>query len=509
MTLMQRITDYPKLQQENSRLHQETTRNARNYELLQERLAELEFAIEDQGWTRLGHQFEREFSRDGLNKLARMSRIMYLWNPLIRRAVNLRGYYTWGQGVEVNSDDDKLNEIIQQHMDDEANSEDLYSDVARLETDEELHNTGNIFSILFTRPNNGKVDIRSIPSEQIVNIITNPDDQKDVWYYERQWYSKDKYRNELYPDVLYKPRAKPSTVDNKPVNWDAPIAHLRAGGQKFMLFGVPETYPALDWARSHKQFLEDWVSLVKSLMMFSWQVTSQNPEVDKSTFESTFARPGENTNPQPIAGSMWFGDEASKITAIPKSGATVNASDSRELRLMIASAMDLPDTFLSGDVDVGNFATSRTLDRPTEMMVKFRQKRWASYWRKILRYVVEQQVRRNKFPGRIVTQGDREYVTIGVNDEFTVNVRFPDILEHDPNARINAIVSAATLGGSANTGIIPDKILIRELLIAIGVEDVDELVDDIMSRSETNENAESSRRLAEAINKLRESVQNG
>ncbi len=54
--------------------------------LLEERLAELELALEDQEWLKLSLTGEREFSREGLGKIVRLSRLMFLKNPLINHA---------------------------------------------------------------------------------------------------------------------------------------------------------------------------------------------------------------------------------------------------------------------------------------------------------------------------------------------------------------------------------------------------------------------------------------
>lgn len=486
--------------EESSRLHTEQRQIANTLALFQERIAELELALDDAGWIRLGGHEGRSFSREALNKIARTARVMYLWNPLIRRAVNLRGYYTWAQGVDISVQDEAANAIIQEHINNPDNSEDLYGDNARMETDEELHSSGNVFSVLFTAPS-GRVNIRSIPAEQVTRIVRNPDDIRDVWYYERRWVDGESGREHvrMYPDVLYRPVKLPGTFEGKQVEWNAPIAHLKAGGQKFSAFGVPETYPALDWVRAHKDFLEDWSSLTKALTRFAWQITAEDPAAAAADFASTFGGDafGE-TNPPPTAGSVFFADEGASISAIPKVGATPTVQDARELRLMVAAAMDLPDTFLSGDVDVGNHATSRSLDRPTEMMIRSRQSRWADYLRRILNYVLAAHVRARKLPGAIEQEGGREHVRLA--PEMAVSVAFPDILERDRSARIAALTQAATLGGYQSAGLIPDDVLLRELLTELGIQNIDA----IMASFEADGPAEES--LARAVGRLREAL---
>ena len=71
-------------------------------EFLTERLAELELAVEDQGWIRIdGMSGDNDFSRDHVRKIGYLARINYLKNPLINRGVNVQTHYVFGQGVSI------------------------------------------------------------------------------------------------------------------------------------------------------------------------------------------------------------------------------------------------------------------------------------------------------------------------------------------------------------------------------------------------------------------------
>jgi hypothetical protein len=60
---------------------------------------------------------------------------------------------------------------------------------------------------------------------------------------------------------------------------------------------------------------------------------------------------------------------------------------------MVAAAMNIPDTILSGDVDQGNLATSKTFDRPTELAFMVRQGLWRQVEEDILLEVIKASVR--------------------------------------------------------------------------------------------------------------------
>lgn len=474
---------------------------AANVEMLQERLAELELALEDEGWMRLALAGEREFSRDGLQRIIALSRLMYLKNPLVQRAIEVRCFYIWGQGVEIQSRSEAVDEVVQQFMSDKGNRRELFRHQAHTAKEQQLELDGNLFLALFTNLASGRVQVRTIDVDEIDNIVCNPDDRNDVWYYHRRWTGSTvspltgatvhTTREAYYPAVGYTPpaNARPKTIGQVPIRWDAPVYHVKVGGLSGMRFGVPETYAALDWARAHKSFLEDWASIVRSLSRFAWALTTKSGKVAsaKKKLGSTLGTGTQETNPPAATGAAFVHDEGVSLTPIPKTGTTHDAGDGKQLRLMVAAALHLPDTILSNDPQQGALATAKTLDRPTELAMEDRQKLWAGVLQDIFDYVVLQSV---KAPGgslagsvAVDSVGDETVVLVG-EDDATVDVTFPSILEHDMRERVGAIISAATLDGKSLAGTVDRETLIRMLLVELGAEDVDELLDKAMAEFE-------------------------
>jgi hypothetical protein len=169
---------------------------------------------------------------------------------------------------------------------------------------------------------------------------------------------------------------------------------------------------------------------------------------------------------------------------------------------MVSSGTGIPETILTGDSSVGNYATSRTLDRPTELKMKTRQELWADVYKDILTYVIAQG--RSSISGeltslpQVVERAVREAQSIvsgtsvmnlaGSPDEdvsleeaeIDINVDFPAILEHDVLQRIQSIVQAATLNGQQTAGTMSDRTLIRLLLRALNVDNAEDLLDEIL-----------------------------
>lgn len=436
-------------------------------ELLQERLAELELALEDAGWEQASGQFDREFTREGLRKIISLSRLSALKNPVIQRAVTLQAMYVWGQGVSISARDDSLQELVQGFLDDPDNQAELTTHQQRTLKEIELQVTGNLFFVLF--PSRDGLKVRTIDVEEIDDILCNPEDRKQPWFYRRTYLdAKGQPATRYYPDWRLKERPPlPERVTDEQVAWDSPVYHVKVGGYSSMRFGVPETYAALDWARAYKEFLEDWATLVRSLSRFAWRMTvkggSRGVAASKTKLQTTLGEGGSaETNPSPVVGSVFVGAEGNDLTPMPKSGATVAAEDGRRLLLMVAAAMGLPETFF-GDASVGSLATAKSLDRPTELKFLNRQSLWRDIFTNLLNYAIDRQT------------ADPMGVTVEV--DRTIDIEFPPLLAHDISEAVASVVSAITLDGKTPARIFDLRTIIRWLARAIGEDDVDELLE--------------------------------
>ncbi|MTI82593.1 MAG: hypothetical protein FH756_01580 [Firmicutes bacterium] len=96
-----------------------------------------------------------------------------------------------------------------------------------------------------------------------------------------------------------------------------------------------------------------------------------------------------------------------------------------------------------------------------------------------------------------------------------VNVTFPDILEKDVAEKVKAIVSAATLDGKQPAGTMDLKMVTRMLLLTLGEENVDEILERLFpddeeesSQGEGNQDTEEAIEgmMVEAVQELREAV---
>ena len=512
-------------------------------QLFEERMAELELALEDINWIRQGFENEKEFSREGLKKINQLARLYWIKNPLIKRAVITQAQYVFGQGVNINARHPLVNEVIQVFIDDEKNQSELTSHQARMIKETELQCFANLFFVFFVNKSNGRVRIRTINMDEIEEIICNPEDAKEPWYYKRVWMQKkvdlitgvhtDEQKITYYPDWRYKPKGgHPVMIGRHPVERDTPVYHVKVNALSDMKFGVSEIYAAIDWARAYKEFLENWATIVKSYARFAWQLVakggSKGVAKAKDKLQSTLGiTTGVEGNPSPVTASAFIGTEGTKLEPLKTAGATTKAEDGRRLLLMVSAATGIYEHYF-GDPSTGNLATAKSMERPMELMFKDRQTFWADVMHDILQFVVDQSAKApsGKIPGRVTVDDYGENIVVLGNDieneeaelrgepiDRHIDVMFPDILEKDIVQKIDAIVKAATLDGKAPANTLELKHITRLLLLALGEDDVDEIIHRMFPNEgdgegpiKTEPEPDPNEMMAEALRELREAV---
>lgn len=475
-------------------------------ELLQERLAQLEQSMvwDEPGWEQVGGESQRDFSREGLRRIARQARMMWLANPLIRHAVEVQAHYVMGQGLQVQAKSELVNQAVQAFWDDRGNQRAFTSLEALLGLERLLQITGNLFLVFFPNIANGHVKVRTIPFDEVVEIISDPDDALTPHYYKRIWTERrldnagggivDVQREAYYPDWEYWPDEKPGAINGKPVHWESPVYHIAAGHLADMRWGVCEFYAALPWARAVTRDLEIYATVKEALSRFAARLVTTGGKAGIAAAKSQLEGRSNTTNRQRTddtasAGATFIGPKDVDYAPIKTAGSQPSPDEGRRLWLMTAAGVGLPETILSGDADVGNLATAKTLDRPTELKMTARQRFWEVIFQDVLGFVINWSA---LAPRGILPATHAERTAAGWDVELApdpdaeanpanpdtfdplapidrhVDVDFPSVLDRSIAERVAAIVSANS------TGKLPDELIARELMLALGVDDVDE-----------------------------------
>ncbi|WP_152185342.1 hypothetical protein [Segeticoccus rhizosphaerae] len=451
-------------------------------------------SAEDAGWVSLTGQTGETMNVESIRATSSVARVMAIADPLIRRAVNLRCSYVWGGGVTLaaaqeDEAEQDVNAVVQAFLEDEANAKSFSSAQAREELERALATDGNVFHSLVTSPLTGRVQVRKVPFSQVVDIITNPEDADEVWYYKREWTAKqlqtDAFggtrtvtarQTRLYPDISYFPMRRERFIDDVAVEWDKPIIHTLVNRAGESLWGTPDVLAALPWARGYKGFLEDWAALMKALSQYAFKATA------KTKAGAAAGRTRLTTPPvdgEGRVGATILTPEGQSFEAIGKSGATIDSQSGRPLAAMVAAGIDVPVTMLLSDPGVtGARATAETLDEPLKNTITGRRAVHTSLLRTVLQHVIRSAVKAPKGPLQGTITRDpatgREVVRLTGDQPFGVTVDWPSLEKISLKDLMDAIKTADDLGK------LPPLVIARLALVALDVDDVDDVLSELV-----------------------------
>lgn len=452
-------------------------------EVLTESVRDLSLQLEDRGWKKIGSDDENTMSREALVQAAQDGRALAVAHPLVRRGLSLRTSYVHGQGgpqISVEADED-VNAVVRQWWTSRENQNSLTGPEARARLERALSTDGNVFIASFTNPVDGRVTNRTIPFEQITRIITNPEDRGQVWFYERTYSRRaeafsttEQSVTALYPDLAYAPAVRPHSIQGMQVLWDQPVRHVKVNDLDGWEFGIGDTFSIAPYARGYRDFLNDWLKLMKSLSQFAWRGTAEGKRAQRARQALARAQQGVTGNDNSV-GATYVSAPGEGLEAIPKTGATIDADSGRPILAMIAAGLDVPVTMLSTDPGItGARSTAETLDKPMMLSMQARQDVWTAVFIDLAEYRIEQAIRAGKLPGTVVrdpwTQTD--YAELS-GDRPIIHCDWPDLSTASVDDAVKAIKDADA------TGKVPPLVIARLLLTALGVEDIDAVLEEL------------------------------
>lgn len=468
---------------------------ANQVEFLQEALGDGMAALrrEDAGWKRIGSDTAELMTRAELIELHRVCLVAYVRSPLIGRGVRIRKNYTWGGGVEIaardaaEDGDSPVNDLLQELLDSAEWKRAVGSAQAREEREVGLHTAGEFFLLAVHDQNAKTVRPRLVLPAQVTEYIHNPDDTQDVWLYKRTWTTKrtdlafaDRNgrvpapqtvtRTEWHPTLEFS-RALPlgrrvMLIGADPVRWDQPIQHCAVNSVGQAPWGIPHVYAALDWDKAYADYLGRWAGLMTALSRYAFKATAPPKHAAKV---AAALRRGQGTNPltgdatDPAGATAVMSPDAT-MAPMHSSGATIDSGSGKPLAGMVASALDVPITMLLADPGItGARATAETLDKPLELTTGSSQEMWTDWLKAFFDHVIAVAIE----DGRL---------TVADDADTTVDVTFPPLSDLPLDQRMKALETALNSGA-------PPLLILRLMLEALGVEDVDEVLQDMQDEA--------------------------
>lgn len=456
-----------------------------NGKVMREGMFQLEQQLlrDDAGWLRLtGTYHQSDFTQLARSMINRLAEAYWLKNPLISRAVETENNYVFGRGVTISAKDDLIEEVLDDFWSDVQNQRALTGHQAQTQKNTELKLFGNVYIGVFTDRNTGRVSIRTFPWQEITDIITDPDDRSKVLYYKWEYapqsydfrshsYETQGTKVDIIPD-FFNDEPKSHTIDN------VKMLHVAVNKLSNAKFGNSELYRALDWAKAYTQFLEDWATLVASYSRFAFKLktTGVSAEVAGNRFSAL-------TEPETPAGSTWVEKEgAGELQPMPQGGPSVSSADGRRFLLMVSAGTGIWEHYF-GDPATGNLATSTAMELPMLKNFEARQELWRQVFNTLGEYTLLQSMqapsgvlaRSGNVKQDLTTFGDRKYRYLGDDGEDAAkfSIDFPTIVEKDVPKMVT------TTREAANDTYIPKREAARLIMRDLGIDDVDEHLDEL------------------------------
>lgn len=431
-------------------------------ELFREAAASINRAlqIEDEQWAMLvgGGDSYDGLTLDALKELSGSIREAMLKSPIVGRGAHLRHSYTWSKGVKMpntkpadygtrsgpRSSKDKAHEAFLNPV----NQHNVFSDIAHEEMERSLYSDGAFFLLgdLKTRT------LRRVPLAEITAFITNPDFADEVWAWRRTWRSTNARGKTEVKNVWYytddcpatpKERAK-GQIQNDPVDHTKVFIVQAVNRQVGWPLGIPDAVSIIAWAKLYNEFLKYGYIMNRALATIAFKSTPAS----KTQGEKQAVRLASATG----AGQAAIGGD---LTAMPTAGRGYDFDAGRPIAAMVATGIQVSIVHLLSDPGAAgsSYGSASNLDLPTKRAIVSRQKSWALFLERVLRF-------------------------IGIDEPV---VTFPSLEEPDFYREIQALVYAWT------TGLLhPDEIRARLLALLDIITDETGAPDGVMTPNNEN-----------------------
>ena len=371
-------------------------------ELVENRMANIQLAIDDIGWKPLGGDFDgEELTKDAIEEASDLLRATLVVNPLVKRGIAVRTSYIWGKGVQFVGVEEK-NRVFTNPL----NKRFLFSSEALAENERCLATDGNFFvwakGTIGARRSASRTEATAIriPFKQITAHYCNPENPEDIWFYRREWTEKVTTasgevkvteRRVWLPSDLYQPPAgkpRPQTIQKIKIDWSGALIDHTVNRQVGWRWGAPDAMAVIFWAKAHKEFLEDQARLVKAYSRFAFKATAPTPRSVKAVATKVGANTGAavpHANREDVGATAVMAP-GSNIQTVGRTAGSVDFSAGLPLASYVAAGLEVPLTDLLSDSSLSNRSAAETLTASKLAAMVERQKSWSSFFERLFAF---------------------------------------------------------------------------------------------------------------------------
>ena len=424
------------------------------------------------------------YNEDERTRAVQDSQRMYKYAPLPRWIINLWTYYGIGSNVSIVCEDEAADNVWQEFWAADRNqkviSKDCLDELSRW-----LLVTGERFHVFFASVQDGESTVRSIQPGQIKQILTNPDDLTEPWFYERQWTTGGKMRTMYYPDweVLFKGKVdqlwseaqEEYTIAGELAQEDqttacvlfTPFIQLDEGNIRGWPLLAPQ---GTSWFRAQREFMQDRATVAKGKAAFIRRYSvgggSRAVASIQRTLASAFQYGGTSeTNPPPVAGSSEVHNKAMDVTDLPMTTGAGDAKTDGEMFSWMAGIAGGVFPHYLGMGDAYRLATATSMEKPLNMQFSLYRNQLGAMLRRMVRIVLQYQ----------------ELYGNATFENYNVDVSTDRLVEDDLTKVSEAV--ARTYRDVLATASIPEDareqinvFLLQKILEAMGAQDVQDII---------------------------------
>lgn len=352
-------------------------------------------------------------------------------NPIAKRGIGYTASFVVGGGMNVISRNEEVRKVLDRFMDDECNAIREYEKQAVID----LLVDGELFISIHTAVgDDGEPTIRMVPLKPwtclgIRTAMGNPREP-------RAYYFED---TETEGDI---PTGKTKTIARE-YNADA-LIHVPINRHGYELRGRSELFSALPWLRSHKEWLEDRARQNARRNSLLWHVQVNSQGAIPGTVASVMSR----WTRTPTPGSVYVSTDRETVTPLVNPvGADDASEDGRQLKLMAAVALGLPEYFLA-DGENANLASSKSQQLPALTTFGDIQRLMIEkLWYVLLKKVLSAEIAAGRLPEQVPKEtldGESTGETIDTLKAFDIS--YPPIGDKEPLSLAQALQIAAMSG---------------------------------------------------------------
>jgi hypothetical protein len=374
---------------------------------VRESITDVARQIEDLNWVNLSTDRPGyDLVYDDRKRLLQRIRLYRRRSPLAKQAAQLLQHYVLGQGISIKPNNKAMvARIVDEFWEDPVNEAVFTSHQAQKEALDSLFTDGDLFIVLFPDKVNGTVHLGLLDAIFVEDVITDPENAKVPKWYKARMPDNDynfgsgNYEARTATDFRY---YRDWRNEDASGGKGAPKAKFIAEGLVYHVkinrrgkFGESELAAALDWLKSHKDFMEDRVSLNRAAAAIAWKKKRKGGASDiaaevtkmQSSLVSNIQR--YEANPPQASASTIVENEGSDLQwAKTDTGGASALADERILRMMAGSGMGGIPNHYFGDEANANLATATAMELPLLKTYEDWQKLWGDVLDAVIQFAL-------------------------------------------------------------------------------------------------------------------------